>query len=175
MATKKINATINYNTKKNSYEIGFSESPKKETPEWYAKETIKNEYLFHFYGGSLKLWCRSAEEVSAEDLETIKTMLKDAGLKVINNVNDKKTSNKKNTAKTKKMMAKAIASQTITKPATKTEEPKKEEPKTEPKKTETKKNTKKTETKKTDNNEKMALLKEALELQARIVAQIETL
>lgn len=165
MATKKINATINYNTKKNSYEIGFSQSPKKETPEWDAKETIKNEYLFHFYGGSLKLWCRSAEEVSAEDLKTIKTMLKDAGMKVVDNVKGEKTTNKKNTAKTKKMMAKAIASQTITKPATKTEEPK-----AEPKKTETKKNTKKTV-----NNDKMALLKEALELQARIVAQIESL
>lgn len=174
MATKKISATINYNGKKNSYEIGFSEAPKKDTPQYVAKESIKNEYLFKFYGGMLKLWCRSAEEVSAEDLETIKKMLKDAGFKVTMTIGNKPTTNKKNTKKTQKAMSKAIASQTITKPATK-EEPKTEEPKkTEPKKAEPKKSTKKTEPK-TDSNEKMELLKQALELQARIVAQIESL
>ena len=169
MATKKISATINYNGKKNSYEIGFSEAPKKDTPQYAAKESIKNEYLFKFYGGMLKLWCRSAEEISKEDLETIKKMLKDAGFKVTMTIGDKPTTNKKNTKKTKEAMARATASQTITKPAPK-EEPKEE---TKPKK-DTKKPAPKEEPK-TENTEKMELLKKALELQSRIVAQIEAL
>jgi hypothetical protein len=179
MATKKINATINFNGTKNSYEIGFSEAPKKDTPAWTVKESIKNDYLFRFYGGTLNLWCKSATEVTTEDLETIKAMLKDAGFKVTATIGGKATTNKKNTAKTKKAMAKAIASQTITKPAPKTEEPKTEPvkaeaPKTEEKKTAPKKQTpKKTASKKTEpvkEDEELKIAKQIVEQNEKLIA-----
>jgi len=169
MATKKNIATINYNATKNTYEIGFAQSPKKDTPEWDAKNTLRDVYLFHFYGGTLNIWCRKVDEISHEDFTTIKTLLKESGFKVVNNVGGN-NSKKKNTKKTKEMMAKAIESQTITKPAPKKEEPKAEPVKEEPK---PKKSSKKAEPK--ADNTKVEMLKQALEMQARLIAQIESL
>lgn len=173
MATKKISATINYNGTKNSYEIGFSEAPKKDTPAWTAKESIKNDYLFRFYGGTLNLWCKSANDVTTEDLETIKAMLKDAGFKVTKTVEGKATPNKKNTAKTKKAMAKAIASQTITKPAPKTEEPKPEPKKEEAKPAPKKQTPKKSAPKKTapvKEDEELKIAKQIVEQNEKLIA-----